>query len=283
MIPVLVIFFREGLEASLIVGVVLAYLQKIGRGELSRQIWLGVVAAVAVDAVLGVGLFHVVGHYDGSRTETILEGTTYLIAVVILTGMSFWMKAQSRDIRRSLERQVDLAVSRGTILALVGLAFITVGREGLETVFFALAMAFRTPLLGLASGAVIGFALALMVDIALFRAGRRVPLSLFFNILGGVLLVFAAALLADGIEDFQALGWLPFLTHVVWHSGRLLNENGVLGDILHNFIGYAETPTVLQVGAYVAYLGVAFGTYFGLWRPGERGRARIFRRPKATL
>ncbi|MGC8487669.1 MAG: FTR1 family iron permease [Clostridia bacterium] len=272
MIPVLVIFFREGLEASLIVGVILSYLQKIGWNSLTRAIWWGVLAAVVLDAALGVALFHIVRHYDGSRVQTVLEGTTYFVAMVILTGMSFWMKAQSRDIRRSLERQVDLAISRGTLFALVGLAFVTVGREGLETVFFTLAMAFRTPLLALAGGAAIGFGLALAVDVLIFRAGRRVPLGVFFNVLGGVLLVFAAALLADGIEDFQSLGWLPVMTQVVWNSGHLLSENGVLGDILHNFTGYAESPTVLQLGAYIVYLVGAFGTYFGWW---GRMRTRV--------
>src|SRR5579875_423628 len=274
MLPVLVIFFREGLEASLVVGMLLAYLHKIGRSRLARRVWMGVMAAVLTDAFLGVALFHVIRHYDGSRVQTVLEGGTYLVAMVILTGMSFWMKGQSRHLRRSLEARVDLAVSRGTALALVGLAFVTVGREGLETVFFTLAMAFRTPLAALVGGAAVGLGLALLVDHALFRAGRRVPLGLFFNVLGGVLLVFAAALLADGIEDFQALGWLPVLTGAVWHSGRFLSENSVLGDILHNFTGYAQAPSPLQVGAYVFYLGAAFGLYFGWWRRALTGAAR---------
>ena len=262
MIAVLVIFFREGLEASLVVSIILAYLHNIGRSDLTRRVWLGILAAMAVDMALGVGLFRVIHHYDGSRVQTILEGTTYFVATAMLTGMSFWMKAQSRGIKVSLQQQVQLAINRGTVWALVGLSFITVGREGLETVFFTLAVAFRTPIFSLAAGAVIGLGLALAVDWLFFRTGRHIPLGLFFNVLGSALLVFAAALLADGIEDYQALGWLPILTHVLWNTSRVLNENGLWGDILHNFTGYAETPTVLQLGAYVLYLAFGFWRYF---------------------
>ncbi len=257
----MVIFFREGLEASLIVSIILAYLKKVDHQRLARQVWLGVFCAIAIDLTIGLSLYHVIHHYDGSRVQLLLEGTTYFVAMAMLTGMSFWMKSQSRNMKRSLEARVNTAVAQGTLLAMVGLTFITVGREGLETVFFTLAVAFHSSWIALVVGAGIGLGLALAVDWVMLRAGRRVPLSLFFNILGGVLLVFAAALLSDGIENFQILGWLP-LWHVLWHTGRWLNQSGVLGSILHNFIGYAEAPTVLQVAAYVLYLVVGFWRYF---------------------
>lgn len=259
--PVLVIFFREGLESSLIVSIILAYLKQGGHHRLTRQVWAGVLAAVAVDLGLGLGLYHIIRHYDGSRIQIMLEGTTYFVAMAMLTGMSFWMKSQSRDIKRAVENRVKVAVSRGSMWAMVGLTFITVSREGLETVFFTLAVALRSNPLALLAGAVIGLGLALAVVWAMLKAGRRVRLSLFFNVLGGVLLVFAAALLADGIEDFQVLGWLP-IRHVLWHTGNIVNQNGVLGDILHNFTGYAAAPTVLQLVAYVLYLVVGFWRYF---------------------
>lgn len=262
MVPALVIFFREGLEASLIVSILLSYLHKIGRRDLTRPVWLGILAAVLLDTALGLVLYHVIRAYDGSRVQTILEGTTYFVATLMLTGMSFWMKAQGRSMKVSLENRVRLAISRGTLWALVGLSFLTVGREGLETVFFTLAVAFHSGALSLTAGAVLGLALALAIDWALFKAGRRVPLGVFFNVLGGVLLIFAAALLADGIEDYQALGWLPFMSHVLWNTSHVLNENSLWGDILHNFAGYADRPTVLQFGAYVVYVVLGVWRYF---------------------
>jgi high-affinity iron transporter len=261
MLPVLVIFFREGLEASLIVSIILSYVRRMGHQRVAYQVWAGVAAAAAVDLALGISLFHVIRHYEGSRVQTILEGITYFIAMAMLTGMSFWMKSQGRSMKASLERQVRAAISRGTLMAMVVLAFVTVGREGLETVFFTLAVAFHTGFWALLGGALIGMALALAVDWTMLRAGRRVPLNLFFNVLGGVLLVFAAALLADGIENFQALGWIPGW-HVLWNTGGVLSETGVLGDILHNFVGYAASPTAVQLTCYVAFLLIGFWRYF---------------------
>ncbi|NMP21743.1 FTR1 family iron permease [Sulfobacillus harzensis] len=262
MLPAIVIFFREGLEASLIVSIIIAYLHKIGHTRETRQVWLGVGLAAGLDLAVGLLLYHVIRQYDGSRMQTILEGTTYLIATIMLTGMSFWMKSQGRTMKASMERQIQLALGKGTLFALVGLSFLSVGREGLETVFFTLAFAFHSNPLDLGIGAVIGLGLALAVDWTIFGMGRRVPLTVFFNVLGGLLLVFGAALLADGIEDFQSLGWLPLLTHALWNTGGVLNENSLLGDILHNFIGYAAKPTGLQFGAYVLYLIIGFWRYF---------------------
>ncbi len=262
MIPVLVIFFREGLEASLIVSIILAYLQRAGQARVSLWVWAGVVGALLADLVVGLSLYHLIRHYNGSRLQTMLEGSTYFVAMVMLTTMSFWMKAQGRDLKRSLEGRVQGALSRGSVWAMTGLSFVTVGREGLETVFFTLAVALRSSPEGVAGGAAIGLGLALGVDWIMLRAGRRVPLSLFFNVMGGVLLVFAAALLSDGIEDFQALGWLPF-AHSIWNTAGVLGEGGVLGDILHNFVGYAARPSLLQVGCYVLYLGISLERYFG--------------------
>lgn len=262
MIPALIIFFREGLEASLIVSIILSYLHKAGHRELARQVWFGVGVAGILDLALGLFLFHAIHQYDGSRIQTILEGITYFIATIMLTGMSFWMKTQGRSMKASLEQQIRRAISKGTLLALVGLSFLSVGREGLETVFFTLAFAFHTRPLALGIGAVIGLGAALSVDWVIFRMGRRVPLTIFFNVLGGILLIFGAALLADGIEDFQSLGWLPIFTHVLWNSTGLLSEHSLLGSILHNFTGYADRPTALQFGAYVIYLAVGLWRYF---------------------
>ncbi|MCL6564601.1 MAG: FTR1 family protein, partial [Firmicutes bacterium] len=99
MLPVLVIFFRESLEASLIVGIILAYLYRIGRPDRVRPVWLGVTAAVAVDLGVALASYHVIRQYDGSRLQTGLEGTTYFIATIMLTAMSFWMQQQSHDLK----------------------------------------------------------------------------------------------------------------------------------------------------------------------------------------
>lgn len=272
MLPTLVIFFRESLEASLIVGIILAYLARVGRPEQARAVWLGVGVTVALDLVVGLFTYHLIRQYDGSRVQSILEGGTYLVATGMLTYMSFWMKEQSRDLKRSLEARVQAALSGGSLMALVVLAAVSVGREGLETAFFTLAIAFHATPWAMSLGAALGLMAGIGVSWWIYRLGRRVPLGLFFNVLGVLLLLFAAGLLADGIEDFQGLGWLPFLGQVVWHSGHWLNERSAFGDILHNFFGYADAPTVLQVGAYTVFLALAVCAYLRLGHDDTAGR-----------
>ena len=264
MLPTTVIFFRESLEASLIVGILIAYLARIGRSDRVRSIWLGVGAAVATDFLVAIATFRLITDYDGSPLQTIFEGCTYLVATGILTYMSFWMKGQSHGLKRELEAQVNAALSRGSMAAIVLLSAITVGREGLETAFFTLAIAFNSSPGALAAGATLGLLLGLAVSYWVYSLGRRVPLGLFFNVLGVLLLLFAAGLLADGIRAFQDLGWLPFLHTVVWHSESLLSEDSALGDILHAFFGYAQAPTLLQVGAYAAFLVTSVASYMHL-------------------
>lgn len=266
MLPMLVIFFRETLEASLIVGIILAYLHRMGRTDQARPVWLGIAAALAIDLAVAVGTYHIIRDYDGSRAQTILEGSTYLLATGVLTYMSFWMKDQSRTLRRDLESRVQNALARGSLWAMIVLAAITVGREGLETVFFSLAIALDSQPWALAVGAALGLAAGLAASYWIYRLGRRLPLGLFFNALGVVLLLFAAGLLADGVQAFQSLGWLPFLGQVVWHSQHLLSEDSALGDILHSFFGYADAPTVLQVAAYLAFLSAGVIAYLRIGR-----------------
>ena len=261
MLPTFIIFFRETLEASLVVGIILAYLHRIGRTDRAFSVWLGVAAALILDLSVALFSYHLIHHYDGSRVQAILEGCTYLVATAMLTYMSFWMKGQTRQIRGDLERKVEVALSRGSLGALILLSAVTVGREGLETAFFTLAIALGQHGLPLYLGAVLGLFAGLAVSAWVYSLGRRAPLGLFFNVLGVLLLLFGAGLLADAIESFQSIGWLHVLTRVVWHSAALLNEGSALGDILHSLLGYAQSPTVLQVSVYLVFLSAATYAY----------------------
>lgn len=261
MLATFVIFFREALEASLIVGILLAYLDRRGWPEGKRAVWAGTIGAVVVDLAVALATYRIIQSYSGSRVQTILEGTTYLVATGILTGMSFWMKRQAGRIRGELEAAVRAALTRGSAVALGALAAVTVGREGLETAFFTLAIAFHASGGALALGAALGLAAGVLVTASISRLGRRVPLAVFFNVLGVLLLIFAAGLLADAVQDFQGLGWVPVFGQAVWHSARLLSESSALGDILHTFVGYADAPSRLQLGAYLAFLIASVWAY----------------------
>jgi len=131
-------------------------------------------------------------------------------------------------------------------------------------VVFTLAIIFSTSTAGALVGAVIGLAGALGIAFVIYHLGHRLNLAMFFTVIGMLLMVFAAGLLADSVENLQQLGWLPVLDAPMWHSARLLSEDSALGDVLHSFFGYSDAPTPLQLLIYVAYLGIAAAAYLGV-------------------
>lgn len=257
------IFFRESLEASMICSIMLAYLRQIGRRERYRDVWIGVGAAIVVATIAGILIFTTIHDYVGTTLQTQIESFTYLIAAVILTYMTFWMQRQSRNIKKHLHAQIDQAMQGGAFVTLALIAFVTVGREGIETVIFMIAIAFQTKPILLVIGALLGIVFGLALSYSIYVAGKRINLRLFFQWMGTLLMLFGAGLLVDTIQDWQQLGWLPFGTHTVWNTSRILSENGTLGDILHSFFGYADNPTTLQIGVYVLYIVIMFAIF---WR-----------------
>ena len=271
MLATLVIFLREGVEASMIIAILLAYLDRIGRREHFRDVFVGVGAAVLLATAGGVVAYETIRSYDGSRAQAIFETATYLVAATVLTYMTFWMRNHARSLSKELRARAEAALDGRARWGLGLLAFQAVGREGLETVVFTLAIIFSTSAAGALTGAVIGLVGALCIAFVIYRLGHRLNLSRFFRVIGVLLIFFAAGLLADAVENLQQLGWLPVLEEPMWHSGRLLSENSALGDVLHSFFGYSDAPTPLQLLVYVAYLAIAALTYLGVW---ERVRAR---------
>lgn len=273
MVAEFLIFLREGLEGSMIVAILLAALRQLDQSRRMREVWLGVGAALLVAIGGGVAAYLLLHAYDGTRVQTMLEGSTYFVAAAILTYMTFWMRGESRRMKGELTAETARALASSNGLALATLAFITVAREGLETVVFGLAIALATPAWQVAVGAVVGLACALAISRAIYYLGVRVNLGRFFSVMGALLMVSAAGLLADGIEDYQSLGWLPGSHMVLWNTGAALPEGGFLGDLLHTFLGYAAAPTLLQVGAYAVFLGVVLI----LWLPRRSGGQRPLR------
>lgn len=265
MLAAVLIFFRESFEAAMICAIMLSYLKQIGQSERFKEVWMGIGLALMVDILGGIAIFATIRHYDGSNLQTQIEGITYLIACGVLTYMTLWMKHQGRQIKSDLQSRIRNAVGAGSLFAIAFIAFITVGREGLETVIFMIAIAFHSSPVWLAMGAILGIMLGLMLSYFIYIMGKRINLSYFFRVMGILLSLFAAGLLANGIEDFQQLGWLP-KQHSLWNSAALLSENSVFGDILHSFFGYAESPTALQVVLYVGFL-VVVSIY---WNKGNR-------------
>jgi high-affinity iron transporter len=269
----LVIFLREGIEASMIVAILLAYLDRLGRREHFRDVFLGVGAALLIASGGGVAAYLTIRSYDGSRAQTIFETATFILAAAVLTYMTFWMRNHARSISAELRSKTDAALDGKARWGLGLLAFQAVGREGLETVVFTLAIIFSTSTADALTGAVIGLAGALVIAFVIYRLGHKLNLARFFAVIGCLLMVFAAGLLADTVENLQQLGWVRVLNVPMWHTGQILAEGSSFGDVLHSFFGYSDSPTPLQLVVYVAYLAIVVAAFLGLrvaLRPGRQ-------------
>jgi len=282
MIPTFIIFLREGLEGSMIVAILLSYLAKIGQRRHFRDVYLGVAAAAVVMLGGGVAAYVCVAQYDGSNVQTYFETATYLVATVALTYMTFWMQRHARSLSGDLQRRSDAALTGTTRTGLGALAFQAVGREGLETTVFTLAIIFAsskkgaTPVHGnlLLVGAVLGLASALVIAYCVYRLGAKLNLRRFFQVLGVLLMLFAAGILADAIQNAQELGWLPFGRGVLWDSSKVIAEQTNFGDVLHAMLGYADHPTVLQFAVWAGYLMIAATVFIRRGRLPKKVAAR---------
>ena len=250
------ITFREGLEAALIVGIVIGYLVKIGQGRRVRTAWAGVGTAVALSALLAFGISAVGAELQG-RAEQIFEGVTMFLAVGVLTWMIFWMRFQARFLKVSLEKEVQTAATSGQTLALFGVAFVAVFREGVETALFLSASAFAADGAGTLIGALLGLAIAVALGWLIYASTVRLNVRLFFNVTSVLLLFFAAGLLAHGVHEFQEASLLPMTIENVWNINHILNEKSTLGEILKALFGYNGNPSLLEVISYAAYWVVA--------------------------
>lgn len=252
MIAALLIAFREGLEASLIVGIVMGYLKKTGQTHKMKYAWLGVGAAVLVSIALAVILQAIGAELEG-RAEQIFEGVTMLTAVAVLTWMIFWMRYQARTMKSSIESELEGVVSDGQERGLFSVTFFAVVREGLETALFLSAAAFASNSAETLTGSLIGLGIAALIGYIIYASTLRLNLRLFFNVTSILLLIFAAGLLSLSVHEFQEAGLLMVLNEHLWDMNHVLDENSILGSILKAVLGYNGNPSLLEVVAYLGY------------------------------
>jgi high-affinity iron transporter len=248
------VMLREGVEAAIIVAVLLAYLDQIDRRSDSRWIWAGTAAAIAVSLVAGIVLWNTIGGLEGDAEE-LVEGVIALIAAGLLTWMIFWMGQQARNLKGHIHSQVDTAIAAGGATALATIAFVTVLREGIESSLFLIATTVGTEssssqvvggLLGLAAAVVFG---------ALFYAGSsRIDIRAFFRLTGVLIILFAAGLVSKSVHEFQELGLLPTFSEHIWDLGILDPSAGTTGRFLGSLFGWTPRPSLLMAVAYTAYL-----------------------------
>jgi high-affinity iron transporter len=253
MLATFFLMLREGLEAALIVGIIAAYLVKIGRRDALPKVIAGVAAAIGLSVGLGLLITFTIQRLPPVIQDN-LEGVAALLAVGVLTWMLFWMRRQGRAIKGELERDVDMALSIGSTRALVALAFLAVIREGVETVLFLIPIfSFNGTGLDVVAGGVFGLAISVAAGWAIFAMGVRINLRRFFTLTGTVLIFVAAGLCAFAVAEFGDGG---LITNVgtAFDLNGLVPESGPIGSVLHGLFGYRSAPTPLELLAYVAYL-----------------------------
>ena len=203
-----IVMLREGFEASLIVGIILAFLNRSGRREGFAAVWAGTIAALVI-SVATAGLLFVVGAELQGRAEALFEGGAMLFAAALLTWMIFWMRRQARSIKHELEAQVEHALATGSAFALALVAFVGVLREGVETALFLFGTVEGSNKLLASTSATIGLAGAVLLGYAFYRGAARLNLRRFFTVTSVLLLAFAGWLLAQGLHELADAGVFP--------------------------------------------------------------------------
>lgn len=258
---------REGLEAALVVVILIAFLVKTDRRWAVRYVWLGVGAAVVLSVALGAVLTF------GTRTLTfeaqeLIGGLASIIAVAFVTVMVFWMKSAARTISGELKGRLDHALDLGP-LAVAAVGFLGVGREGLETAIFFYATAQAAgegnslPLLGW----VVGLLAAVVMGWLIYRGAVRINLSTFFTWTGIALILVAAGILAYGIHDLQEAQFLPGLHNLAFDVSRFIDPTSWYATLLKGIFNFTPATTWLQLVAWVLYVGIVLPLFLRPARP----------------
>jgi high-affinity iron transporter len=256
---------REGVEAALIVSIILAYLARTGNRRHFGRIWIGTLAAVIVSLAAGAALFFTIGGLE-SPYEQIFEGLTMVAAAIVVTWMLFWMRRQAASVKNELHAAVDRVLTEGTVFGLAVLAFTAVIREGLETALFLVGQATsaQAGAPAVLLGALAGLGIAVLLGFGFYRGAQQLNLRTFFRWSGIALIFIAAGLLSHAIHEFVEIGWITIGTPTLFDLSAVLPHEAVdgapegvvllIGQFLRALFGYTATPEIVTFGVWLAYV-----------------------------
>lgn len=257
----LLIGLREGLEASLVISILVAYLVKMNRRHEIRYIWIGVIAAILSVIAIFVAITAIFDQLSFFWQEAV-GGTLSILAAILVTWMIFWMRRTARTLKHSLEGQLYDALKLGAG-ALVLIAFLTVGREGLETAAIIWSTIIGSSTTGPFVGAVVGFLVAGFLGYLIYRGALRINLAKFFTVTGALLIVVAAGVLAYGVFDLQEAGILPGFAHRAFDMSAIIPPDSWYGTLLKGTVNFQPDPSWLQIGAWTCYVIPMLYLYLG--------------------
>ena len=252
---VLLLSFREGLEAALIIGILLGALHRVGRWELFTFIWYGVAAAAVTSVAAAVGLMAAGVELEG-RAEQIFVGAMLILAASLLTVMIFWMQRQGEAWRAALAEDVQQASFGTSGWGLFAVAFLAVVREGIELALLLVATTLQGSLAVTGWGVALGIGAAAVIGILLYQGVLHINLASFFRITNILLLLFAAGMVGLGVHELIEASLLPAVVDPLWNINPLLSDQSVVGQLLKSLFGYNGNPALTEALAYGAYLVV---------------------------
>lgn len=274
MTAALIITLRETLEAALVVGVILAYLDKSGNNNYKKNVWYAVLAGIGV-SIFCAYLFQILaGGFEGTA-EQLYEGATMWLAAGLLTWMILWMLKQRKNLKAKIENAVQTHIEGEHSWGLFLLTFVSIVREGIETVIFLQAASLQSQEGNMLTGGITGILIAITVAYVLFKGFMKISLRKFFTVTSALLILFAAGLFAHGLHELEEAQLVPIVIEHVWDINPTLTEEGVypalhekgsVGSILVGLFGYNGNPSLLEVISYFTYL-----TTMGfIWRKMEK-------------
>jgi len=243
---------REGLEAALVVGILIAYLKKVNQGSRTRYIWWGVWSAIALASAVAA-FFTTTSFRLHGKAEPFISGLLSIVAAALITWMIIWLSKKARFMKAELEGALDRAIATG-VGSLFLLAFVSVGREGLETAIFiwngALASGGTSAVV---IGTIFGLLVASILGWLLYLGSLKVNLQKFFRYSGAALIFVAAGMFSYGIAEWQEIGLLPGTSSLLFDISGTISAEGLLGSILKGALNFTPTPTVLQSAGWLIY------------------------------
>ena len=265
MLANLLIGLREGLEASLVIGILVAYLVKINRRDVLPKLWAGVGIAIALSVIVGVILETGLGELEGAP-EQILAGTLSIAAAGLVTWMVFWMAKTARNLKGHLEGNIDRGLA-GNGLGIMVVAFLAVGREGIETALFIWAAASATgetwlPLVG----AILGLGAAAFLGYLIFLGSLRMNLRKFFTWSGALLVLVAAGVLVYGIAEWQEAGLIPGFGMNAFDASAAIPAESWYGVLLRGTVGFSPEMTWQQVIVWILFVGITLTAFLRMSR-----------------